>query len=418
VSDTESTDLPDSRLAEVVRRESGLIVAALTRDLRNFDLAEEAVAEAVAKALVGWRSTGVPDRPGAWLTTVARRYAVDRLRSPVSTRVVLTGDPDVGPEPSWSEPTSAIRGDDRVAMLFGCCHPSLAVEARLALTLRAVLGVTTAQIAAAFLQPEPTIAQRIVRAKRKIVANGIALAVPDSDDLAARLHDVLTVVLLAYNARFLEPADPAPGPHPRADRLTEDAIWLAGLIATELPHEPEAMGLLALLMLHESRAAARFDPHGRLILLADQDRGRWDHPTIARAERLLERAALYRRPGRFQLMAAIAACHASAPSTEETDWLQVLTLYDLLLTHDPSPVVRLNHAIALAEVLGPEAGLSELDSLGDSLAAYHLFYAARADLLRRCGRLDDARIADQRALDLTTNAAERNLLTDRLTSAL
>jgi RNA polymerase sigma-70 factor (ECF subfamily) len=291
-------------------------------------------------------------------------------------------------------------------MLFGCCHPALAVEVRLALTLRSVAGLTTEQVAHAFLVPEATLAQRIVRAKRKIVANGIRMEVPETR-IPERLDDVLTVVYLTYNAGFVDAASRG---------LAEDAVWLAEVLTTGLPAEPEAWGLLALLTLQQSRAAARFGPEGELVLLADQDRGRWDHPAIARAERYLERAAVWRRPGRFQLQAAIAACHASAPSYAETDWLQILTLYDLLLRHDRSPVVRLNRAVALAECAGPAPALEEVEALAGALDAYHLWHATRADLLRRVGRLDAATEANRRALDLAALPAEQALLRERLTT--
>jgi RNA polymerase sigma-70 factor (ECF subfamily) len=289
-------------------------------------------------------------------------------------------------------------------MLFGCCHPALAVEARLALTLRSVAGLTTEQVARAFLVPEATVAQRVVRAKRKIGANRIRMEVPTAD-FADRLDDVLTVVYLTYNAGFVDAG---------GANLAADAVWLAELLTVGLPGEPEAWGLLALLTLQQSRVRARFREDGGLVLLADQDRSRWDHPAVARAERYLERAAVWRRPGRFQLQAAIAACHASAPTYAETDWLQILTLYDLLLRHDRSPVVRLNRAVALAECADAETALREVDDLAGELQAYHLWHAIRADLLRRLDRTDEAADANRRALQLAGTDAERTLLRQRL----
>jgi RNA polymerase sigma-70 factor (ECF subfamily) len=290
-------------------------------------------------------------------------------------------------------------------MLFGCCHPSLSVEARLALTLRAVVGMTTGQIARAFLVPEPTMAQRLVRAKRKITAAGIPFTIPAGDDLAPRLDDVLTVVYLSYNAGYLDPA---------GSGLTGDAIWLAELVARALPDRAEAWGLLALLTFLSSRAAARFDERSRLVLLADQDRTCWDEVAITRADGYLARAARLKQPGRYQLQAAIAACHASARTWPETDWLQIVTLYDMLLRHDRSPVVRLNSAIALRHVAGASAALQAVVELEDRLSDYHLFHATRASLLAELGDSDGAREANRRALALTNNPAEQELLRSRL----
>jgi RNA polymerase sigma factor (sigma-70 family) len=398
---------PDARLTDAVRHEAGPVIAALHRLTGDFDVAEEAVQDALVSAVTAWRRDGLPPNPGAWLTVTARRKAVDRLRREAARgRLAAAVAADRVSEAGAPVPdaTPFADTDERVAMLFGCCHPALAVEIRLALTLRSVAGLTTEQVARAFLVPEATLAQRIVRAKRKIVATGIRMEVPTTG-LATRLDDVLTVVYLTYNAGFVDAGSRG---------LAEDAVWLAEVLTTGLPDEPEAWGLLALLTLQESRAAARFGPNGELVLLADQDRARWDHPAIARAERYLERAAVWRRPGRFQLQAAIAACHASAPSYAETDWLQILTLYDLLLRHDRSPVVRLNRAVALAECVGPGAALAEVDALAGELDAYHLWHATRADLLRRLGRDDAASEANRRALDLAAIPAERALLRERL----
>jgi RNA polymerase sigma factor (sigma-70 family) len=398
---------PDARLTDAVRHEAGPVIAALHRLTGDFDVAEEAVQDALVSAVAAWRRAGPPPNPGGWLTVTARRKAVDRLRREAARgRLAAAVAADRVSEASApvADVTPFADTDERVAMLFGCCHPALAVEVRLPLTLRSVAGLTTAQVARAFLVPEATLAQRIVRAKRKIVATGIRMEVPTTG-LATRLDDVLTVVYLTYNAGFVDAASRG---------LAEDAVWLAEVLTTGLPDEPEAWGLLALLTLQESRAAARFGPHGELVLLADQDRTRWDHPAIARAERYLERAAVWRRPGRFQFQAAIAACHASAPTYAETDWLQILTLYDLLLRHDRSPVVRLNRAVALAECVGPGPALEEVDALGGELDAYHLWHATRADLLRRLGRYPAASDANRRALDLAAIPAERALLRDRL----
>ena len=398
----------ETALTDAVRHEVGPIVAYLHRLTGDFDVAEEAVQDALLSAVTAWRRDGPPPNPAAWLTLTARRKAVDRLRreasrgrlaAAASAQRVESGADETSQATGWPVP------DERVAMLFGCCHPALAVEARLALTLRSVVGLTTEQVARSFLVPEATLAQRIVRAKRKIVATGIRMDVP-SEALPERLDDVLTVVYLAYNAGFVDAA---------AGSLALDAIWLAELLTASLPSEPEAWGLLALVTLQQSRARARFGPDGELVLLAQQDRSAWDHPAIVRAERHLERAAVWRRPGRFQLQAAIAACHADAPSYAETDWLQILTLYDLLLRYDRSPVVRLNRAVALAECAGAAAALAEVDAIADEIDAYHLMHATRADLLGRLGRHDEAATATRRALDLVALPAERTLLADRLT---
>ena len=400
----EGASAEDAVLARLVRREAGLIVAQLHRRLGDFDVAEEAVQEAVTVALRTWRRDGVPPNPAGWLAVTARRRAIDLLRRRTrESRLAdeLAEDPTVGP-------TAAERpGDERLPMLFGCCHPALSVEARLALTLRAVVGMPTPQIARAFLVPEPTMAQRLVRAKRKITQAGIPFAIPELDELAPRLDDVLTVVYLSYNAGYLDPS-------PAGRELTEDAVWLAELVVRALPEQPEAWGLLALLTFLSSRTAARFDERGQLVLLENQDRTRWDAVAITRADGYLAKAASLRRPGRYQLQAALAGCHASAATWAQTDWLQIVTLYDMLLRLDASPVIRLNQAIAMSWVCGPRVALTAVEEMADRLDGYHLFHATRAQLLERLGNPAAARSANERALALTDNPAEQALLHARL----
>ncbi|MFH8250909.1 RNA polymerase sigma factor [Microbacterium sp. B2969] len=391
----------DSALARVVREESGRIVASLTVALGNLDLAEESVAEAIEEALREWRGRGIPPNPGAWLTQAARHNALDRLRREKRYRAKLALLADA---PVSAELADA---DERLPLLFGCCHPALSPDAQLALTLRAVCGLTTAQIARATLSEPATVGQRIVRAKRKIGAAGIPIRIPEEADRAERLDIVLTVVSVMYTEAHL-----VAGGDASADRdLAEDALWLAGVVADALPREAEAHGLRALLLFHRARENARA-VDGELVLLGDQDRRKWDGMLLADAHRTLERAARLRRPGRWQLHAAIAACHSDAASPADTDWLQVLTLYDMLLAYDRSPLVRLNRAVALAEVEGPSPALAEVEAL--DLRGYYLWHAVRAHLLRRLGRDAEATEADLRALELTANEAERRLISARL----
>jgi RNA polymerase sigma factor (sigma-70 family) len=393
----------DDALARVFREETGRLVAGLVRFLGDFDLAEELVQEAVLSAIVTWPSTGIPDNPAAWLTTTARRKAIDRIRREARYRekLVLLAASET---PAASEP------DDRLRLIFTCCHPALAREAQLALTLRAVCGLTTAEIAHAFLASEAAMAQRIVRAKRKIVEAGIPYRVPTRDELAGRLAEVLAVLYLLFNEGYLASGGPVPD---RRD-LAVDAEWLATLLVGLLPDEPEAIGLLALMRLHLARAGGRFDAEGRLVLLRDQDRSTWDREAIAAAGRLIEQAGALGRPGPYQIQAAIAALHSEAPSWEATDWEEIVALYSLLHAHQPSPVVRLNRAIAVRYRDGPAAALAEVDAVASELGGYHLLHAARAELLRDLGRLPEARAEDAAALRLTQNPAERELLRQRL----
>jgi RNA polymerase sigma factor (sigma-70 family) len=387
----------------VFREEAGLLTGGLVRLLGDFDVAEEIVQDTLVAALERWRRDGIPDRPGAWLATAARRRAIDRLRRNARFRqklALLEAEPAGGEE----------EADDRLRLIFTCCHPALSPRARVVLTLRAICGFTTAEIAGALLLSEAAVAQQIHRARRKIVEAGIPYRVPDADELAARLDPVLAVLYLMFNEGYLSSGAGAPA---RRD-LAEDAAWLAALLARLLPAEPEPLGLLALMRLHLARASARFDAAGDLVLIADQDRSRWDRAAIAAAIGLVERAGGMRRPGPYQLQAAIAACHAEAPSWAETDWRQILVLYDLLLRLSPSPVVRMNRAVALRWVAGSAAALAELESLAAPLDGYHLFHAARAELLQELGRPDEARAAEERALGLTANRAERALLERRL----
>ena len=380
-------------------------MARLARQFHDFDLAEEAVQSAVTEALEAWRRDGPPDNPAAWLQTAARHNALDLVRRRTRQDALAHRAPEV----TAYDGRSAT--DDRLALLFACCHPALAPEVRLALTLRAVVGMTTPQIARAFLVNERTLAQRIVRAKRKIVTAGIALTVPADDVLAERLSDVLAVIALMYNEGFVS----SDGGTQDRD-LAGDAVWLAGVVATSLPSEAEAWGLAALLTFQHARAAARFSDAGDLVLLPDQDRSRWDHAAIAAGEEMLERAAALHASGPFQLRAAIAACHATSPSWDQTDWLQIVALFEVLTRYDPSPVVRLNRAVAMSQ-MGPNEiaqSLDAVDELADRLDEYHLFHATRADLLTRLGRDDEAAAANARALALTTNDAERRLLATRL----
>ena len=388
-------------LAGVFREESGRLAASVTRILGDFDAAEEVVQDALLAAWQQWPAGGIPECPGAWLWTVARRRAVDRFRRDARYREKLAAA-------CW--PGEQAEEDGRLRLLFTCCHPALSTEAQVALTLRAVCGLGTAEIASAFLMTEAAVIQRLTRARRKISQAGIPYRVPPDDELGQRLAAVLAVIYLLFNEGYLASA----GDSPHRRDLSEDAEWLAHTLSVLMPSEPEVLGLLALIRLHRARAAARFDPRGRLVLLRDQDRGRWDHARIAAAADLLMRAARLRRPGPYQLQAAIAACHAEAPSWADTDWLQILLLYDALLRQQPSPVIRLHRAIALSHVSGAAAALAELDTLAGGLSRYHLYHATRAELLRDLGRPGEARLADAQALRLTGNPAERALLEQRL----
>jgi predicted RNA polymerase sigma factor len=336
--------------------------------------------------------------------TTARRKALDRLRRGKTymeklSLLVATSSQEVRGEQ-----------DDRLRLIFTCCHPALSREAQVALTLRAVIGLTTPEIARAFLISEATMAQRIVRAKRKIVEAAIPYRMPEAEELSARLDEVLAVLYLTFNEGYLATSGPSPS---RRD-LAEDAHWLSTLLMRLLPNEPEVIGLVALMQLHLARATVRFDRAGGLILLKDQDRSRWDQRSIAEASTMLERASWLRRPGPYQLQAAIAACHAEAPSWEATDWAQILLLYTSLLVFWPTPVVRLNRAIALRHVAGAEAALAELQAVADELKDYHLYHSTRAQLLRELGRESEVPAALNRALELTDNPAERALLRQRI----
>ena len=401
----------DERLTEVLRDERGRLTAALVRILGDWDIAEELVQDASIAALEHWVDGGIPDNPGAWLMTAARRKAVDRLRRHARYRErmeQLTREAsEMGSPIATGGPMEA---DDRLRLLFTCCHPALNREAQVALTLRTIGGLQTAEVARAFLVPEATIAQRLVRAKRKIRDAGIPYRVPDASELPARLAEVLTVLYLVFNEGYLASA----GDRAERRELANDAEWLASLIARLMPDEPEVLGLLALMRLHLARADARFEPDGSLILLPAQDRARWDRARITDAVELLQRAERIGRPGSYQLQAAILAAHATAPSWDETPWPAIVALYDALLRIEPTPVVALNRALAIAERDGAVAGLGALEGIGARLDSYHLFHAARGELLRRLDRLDEARLADRRALELTDNPAERRLLEERL----
>jgi len=402
----------------VYRADSRRVLATLIRLLGDFDRAEEALHEAFAAALQQWPVQGVPANPRAWLVSTGRFRAIDHLRRRARHDRSLAGLADAlerqaaeAAAPAESTVDDSAVDDDRLRLVFTCCHPALPPEARLALTLREVCGLTTEEIARAFLATPSAIAQRIVRAKTKIRDARIPYQVPSTSDLPARLDGVLHVVYLLFNEGYAATGGPA---LTRPDLSTE-AIRLARLMAALLP-EPEVDGLLALLLLHDARRAARTTPDGDLVLLEDQDRTRWDRAAIAEGQALVERALRSRRFGAYTLQAAIAAVHAEASASADTDWPQIVGLYDVLLRHDPSPVFALNRAVAVAMWRGPAEGLALVEQIlarGD-LARYHLAHAAHADLCRRVGRLDDARGSYQRARALATQAAEQRFLDRRL----
>lgn len=391
------------------REEWARVVAGLARRFGDLDVAEDAAAEAFAVAVERWPRDGVPPNPGGWLATTAARKAIDRLRRE-SQRDAKQQAAWTAYEDTPAEPTGPVT-DDRLRLVFTCCHPALAMEARVALTLRLLGGLTVSDIARAFLVPETTVAQRITRAKAKIRAAGIPYRVPSGSDVRERLAGVLAVVYLVFNEGYLA----GEGDDPLRVDLSDEAIRLGRLIHALLPADGEVAGLLALMLLTDARRPARVSGTGELVTLDRQDRGRWDRSLVAEGlalvrDRLDAVASGGEPPGRYQLLAAINAVHTVAPSARQTDWSQIVDLYDRMVLLDPSPIVRLNRAVARAEVEGPDVGLAEVDGLAASLDAYHAFHAARADLLRRLGRRDESRAAYDRAIDLAGNVAERAYL--------
>ena len=404
-----------AQLERVYRAEAPRITAALAARIGDVGLAADAVQDAFVEAIEHWRDGHVPPNPGGWLATTARRKAIDRLRRARAGQQKLallaaTATPLIaGTRPGAAEDDHA--DDELLGMIFACCHPALPRESQIALTLRAVCGLTTAEIAAAFLVGEPAMTQRLLRARKALARRAQAdMRVPDPDELADRLAEVLAVVYLVFNEGYLASA----GRQPARRDLAAQAVSLTRLLHRLMPREPEVLGLLALLLLHESRAATRFDGWGRLVRLADQDRARWNRALIDEATGLLDRALALRGPGPYQVQAAIAALHAEAPDYEHTDWNQIRLLYDRLQALTPSPVVLLNRAVATRYVVGPEAALAEITPLAAELDSYRLFHALRAGLLTGLGRDDEARAASERALALAGNPAERELLARRL----
>jgi RNA polymerase sigma-70 factor (ECF subfamily) len=402
----------EQAVAEAFREEWGRVVAYLIRATGNWDLAEECAQDAFTRALERWPHDGVPDNPGGWLKVTARNRAFDRLRR---TRVgeaklqeIVMTDKRIEDE---NESESAI-GDDRLRLIFTCCHPALPLEGQVALTLRTLCGLTTVEIARAFMVPQETMAKRLVRAKHKIQDAGIPYHVPADHQLPERLRGVLTVLYGLFNEGYSATA----GVNPIRTGLCTEAIRLARLVAELMPDEPEAVGLLSLALLHDARRPARLNAAGELVPLEEQDRALWDRVAIADACRILDKAMRLRRPGPFQLQAAIAALHATAPSAAETDWAEIVLLYERLSELVPTPVVALNRAVAVAMATGPASGLALVEDIEQSgaLDDYYLLPATRADLLRRLGRTDQARAAYERALELAPTGAERRYLGRRL----
>jgi RNA polymerase sigma factor (sigma-70 family) len=398
--------MPDAdHLERTYRQEAARIRAALAARTGDVGLAEESVQDAFIEAMEHWPTEGVPPNPGAWLATTARRKAIDRLRRDrvgLGKQALLAATADATPGQDET--------DELLSLIFACCHPALPRESQIALTLRTVCGLTTAEIAAAFLAAEPAMAQRLSRARKTLRETGAEVRIPDPDQFGSRLDEVLTVVYLVFNEGYLASAGRTPARHD----LAAQAVALGQLLHRLMPREAEVLGLLALLLLHESRAATRFDGWGRLVQLRDQDRARWDRTLILAATRLLSRAMALRHPGPYQIQAAIAAVHAAAPDYAHTDWRQIRRLYDQLLLATPSPVVRLNRAVATRFAIGPQAALAELEPLAGALDGYRLFHAVRAEVLADLGQHEQARAANERALALAGNPAERELLTRRL----
>ena len=390
-------------LERVYRAEAAQLRGALAYRLGDLDLADELLQEALVEAAEHWPVDGVPANPGGWLATTAKRKGIDRLRREQVGREKLALIAH-----SWWDPSAD--EDDLLGLVFACCSPELPRESQVALTLRSVCGLTTAEVAAAYLQPEATMSQRLTRAKKLLRQRRVRFAVPDPDEFGARLDEVLGVVYLLFNEGYLTSSAREPARHD----LVATAQWLAALLHRLMPREPEVLGLRALMMLHQARAATRFDGWGRLVQLADQDRSRWDRAAIQEATELLDTAVAMRRPGPYQIQAAIAALHAQAASYPETDWRQIRLLYDRLDELTPSPVVRLNRAVATRYTDGAATALAELDAIESELRDYRLWHAVRGELLRELGRAEDARLADKRALELATNPAERELLARRL----
>jgi RNA polymerase sigma-70 factor (ECF subfamily) len=404
-------------IESVFRQESGRILATLIRIAGSFDLAEEAMQEAFATAVSNWPAKGLPDNPGAWITSVAHRKLVDHGRrertrrekqEPLLYETRTTYEPDM----TMLEAGPITFPDDRLRLIFTCCHPALHQEAQVALTLRTLGGLTTPEIARAFLLPEPTLAQRLVRAKRKIAEAHIPYEVPPRAQLPERLSSVQSVIYLVFNEGYSATA----GDSLVRRELCAEAIRLGRTLCELLPGEPENLGLLALMLLHDSRRDARMNKLGKLVTLEEQDRSLWDHERIREGVVLLHRALRMRQAGAYQLQAAISAIHAESPSPVETDWHEIAALYEKLMEMTPSPIVALNHAVAVAMSDGLERGLAQIDQVGacGRLEEYHLFHAARADILRRLGRREESAEAYTAALRLATNNVEQEYLRERL----